>query len=244
MAQIITYPGTGTASLFWCVTDIIGKAAAVSPNASNETGTNVSSSGETVTNLAEINGHPSVSSTPLLKKAVSDQSIFIYGTKKETTGLCARYSYNIAYKIKDHITTKSSGPIIISTLVRSGGNADEAAHRKAIMNLGIYDQYYLGEFTGKQLKSDTSIIKTTNWQYGDMLNYYAPCCSGISFMHTQIYTGDIWKKGINGDGTPNAAGNSGWSTSAATNYGTSFVYSADNKIYKVYAFKIKKEYLK
>jgi hypothetical protein len=47
-----------------------------------------------------------------------------------------------------------------------------------------------------------------------------------------------------GSGTPNAAGNSGWSTSAATNYGTSFVYSADNKIYKVYAFKIKKEYLK
>ena len=56
MAQIITYPGTGTASLFWCVTDIIGKAAAVSPNASGETGTNVNSSGETVTNLAEING--------------------------------------------------------------------------------------------------------------------------------------------------------------------------------------------
>jgi hypothetical protein len=37
MAQIITYPGTGTASLFWCVTDIIGKAAAVSPNANGET---------------------------------------------------------------------------------------------------------------------------------------------------------------------------------------------------------------
>jgi hypothetical protein len=37
MAKIITYPGSGATSLFWCVTDIIGKAVAVSPNAASET---------------------------------------------------------------------------------------------------------------------------------------------------------------------------------------------------------------
>jgi hypothetical protein len=33
MAKIMTYPGSDNTSMFWCVTDIIGKAAAVSPNA-------------------------------------------------------------------------------------------------------------------------------------------------------------------------------------------------------------------
>jgi GH24 family phage-related lysozyme (muramidase) len=36
MAKIMTYPGSGGTSIFWCVTDIIGKAAAVSPNKNSE----------------------------------------------------------------------------------------------------------------------------------------------------------------------------------------------------------------
>jgi hypothetical protein len=62
-------------------------------------------------------------------------------------------------------------------------------------------------------------------------------------MHSQIYTGDIWTKGINGKGKKNAAGNSGWTTSGATNYGAQFVYESSSMVFKVFAFQIKKEYL-
>jgi len=253
MASIIEYAGSDNKSLHWCVTDIIGKGVASLPpptlpvpngggNGNNENG-NGGGSGNGEGNTTGLNNHPSVSNTPLLKKAVVDQSQYVFKTFGETTGLCAQYSYNIAYKVKQHIETNSSVPIP-HPKVSSGGNADQDAHRQAIKKLGLYDEYYVGEFTGTQLKSPSGPIKSRSWNYGDILNYYAPCCSGTSYMHTQIYTGDIWEKGINGRGAKNATRNSGWSTSGKTNYGTYFVYSGDNKVYKIYAYKVKAQYLK
>jgi hypothetical protein len=63
-------------------------------------------------------------------------------------------------------------------------------------------------------------------------------------MHSQIYTGEIFKAGINGAGVKNASANSGWTTSAKTNYRSKFVYKSSNMLFKVYAYKIKPEYLK
>jgi hypothetical protein len=196
--------------------------------------------GDEAGNLTGLNSHPSVSNTPLLKKAVLDQSTYVFDQNGEAQGACARYSYNIAYKIKEHIDSQSSGPIKYGKLVSSGGNADQDGHRAAIKKLGIYDEYYMGEFTGDKLKSESGPIKSSSWNYGDILNYYAPCCSGTSYMHTQIYTGDIWQKGIGANGNQN----SGWTTSGKTNYGTFFVYPGDSKVYKIYAYKIKAKYLK
>ena len=41
----------------------------------------------------------------------------------------------------------------------------------------------------------------------------------------------------------NACGNSGWTTSTATNYGASFVYGDNSSMYNVTVFKVKKAYL-
>lgn len=208
----------------------------------NEVGGDGGGGGGGAGNLTGLNSHPSVSNTPLLKKAVLDQSTYIFDQNGEDEGKCARYSYNIAYKLKEHLDSQSPGPIKYGKLVGSGGNADQDGHRATIKKLGIYDEYYVGEFTIKELASPNSIIETTSWNYGDILNYYAPCCSGTSYMHTQIYTGDIWQKGIGANGNRNSE----WTTSGKTNYGFKFVYpgSSPTMVFKVYAYRVKAEYLK
>lgn len=188
-----------------------------------------------------------ITSTPLLRNAVRDQSFYAFqklsakGQIGERPNLCAGFSFNIAYKLKAHIESKSTKAV--SWTYTGSGNANVQAHRDAIANLGIYEPKYLGKFTGAQLKANNSIIKTTQWNYGDILNYYAPKYSGPHNMHSQIYTGDIWKKGIDGDGKKNATNNSGWTTSGATNYGAQFVYGPSLMMFEVFAFQIKKEYL-
>ena len=191
-----------------------------------------------------LNDSPSVSNTPLLKKAVSDQSSWAFtnlhssqGKTGEQKGWCAGFSFNIASTLKEHINSKSQAPF--SWKYRSSGNANSNSHREAIRKLGIYKEYYLGKISASDLKSkDSEVFSKTGWNYGDLVNYF----SGGMY-HTQIYTGDIWTKGMNNKGTKNAAGNSGWSTSTKTNYGAKFVYPSSNKKFDVYVYKIKPEYL-
>ena len=195
-----------------------------------------------------------VSTTSLLKNAVRDQSTYAYskgtyapmkGLKTPTgfgeiPGRCAGYTYNIAYKLKDHISSKSNKAI--QWTYAGADNANSNGHRQNIVNLGIYDVYYLGDYKSSDLKN--GFVSKFKWNYGDILNYYAPGFSPDHNMHSQIYTGDIWKTGINGKGVPNASNSQGWSTSGATNYGAQFVYNPSNLVFKVYAFKVKTEYLK
>lgn len=54
MAKIMSYAGSGTTSMFWCVTDIIGKAAATSPNVDKE---GISSNNTPVTPIS-VKGNP------------------------------------------------------------------------------------------------------------------------------------------------------------------------------------------
>jgi hypothetical protein len=200
--------------------------------------------------IDQLNSDPSISNTPLLKKAVSDQSIYMFtkvgyngGAPGERTGVCAGYTFNIAQNLKEHIDKESSQSIPIT--YKSSGAANSNAHRSAIDNLGLYKRRYLGSFTAEQLRNSDSIINTTKWNYGDILNYYSPGNSGGTNMHSQIYTGDIWQKSVYVDQNDitQTRGNSGWTTSVATNYGGKFIYKG-NKVFKVYAFKVKDEYLK
>jgi hypothetical protein len=200
--------------------------------------------------IDQLNSDPSISNTPLLKKAVRDQSIYMFtkvpynGRIGEITGICAGYTFNIAQNLKQHIDKKSSQAIPIT--YKSSGAANSNIHRNAIDNLGLYKRRYLGSFTAEQLKSPNNIINTTKWNYGDILNYYSPGNSGNTNMHSQIYTGDIWQKSVYKDnnGKTQTPGNSGWTTSVATNYGGTFIYSSSNTVFEVYAFKVKDEYLK
>ena len=193
--------------------------------------------------LDQLNNSPSPTSTPLLRQAVRDQAVYAF-TKLvtrnkigERVGLCAGFSFNIAYRLKRYLDTSSTKAIPWEWA--GSGNADDDKHRTAIDALGIYDRINLGTFTGESLKSSKSFLKTTSWNYGDLVNYF----SGDNF-HTQIYTGDIFTTGMNGKNVKNASGNSGWTTSTATNYGTSFVYGASSRVYEVFVFKLKKQYLK
>jgi hypothetical protein len=194
------------------------------------------------TSITPTNIPPPASSTPLLTKAVTDQSQYVFNTRGESLGKCANYSYNIAYKIKEHITNRSNQAIPFtggtgrgSANVSSGGNADTNEHRKAINNLGLYDEYYLGTYTPTQLRQ---WVANQKFNYGDILNYYAPGHSGRTNMHTQIYTGTIFSRGIKTNGI---AGNSGWSTSTKTNYGSSVIYN-NNLSFKVYYYQVKQQY--
>jgi hypothetical protein len=197
----------------------------------------------TTTNvITPTNIPPPASNTPLLTKAVTDQSQYVFNSRGEALGLCANYTYNIAYKIKEHIDTNSQQAIPFSggtgrgtANVPSGGNANTNSHRQAINRLGLYDEYYIGEYTPKQLRQWAS---SRTFNYGDILNYYAPGQSGPHNMHSQIYTGTLFRSGKARSGT---AGNSGWTTSVKTNYGGTVIYN-NNYLFKVYYYQVKPDY--
>ena len=190
--------------------------------------------------------------TQILKLAVKTQSNFVFDKLKTPKGVgennvyCAGYTYNIAYKLKEFINKYSSNPSTsaspISFTYQPAGDANSNDHRAKIKNLGIYDEYYLGTYSAATLKRLS--FSNVKWNYGDILNYYAPGSSPPHNMHSQIYTGDIFNSGINGKGIKNSSPNSGWTTSSKTNYGGKFIYSSSDIIFKVYAYKIKPEYLK
>ena len=191
-------------------------------------------------------------STSILKLAVKTQSNFVFDKLKtpkgvgEVTGYCAGYTYNIAYKLKEfidkYVANPSSSPSPINFSFQPAGDANSNDHRAKIKNLGIYDEYYLGTYSAAKLKNLS--FSNVKWNYGDILNYYAPGASPPHNMHSQIYTGDTFTSGMNGRGIKNASPNSGWTTSTKTNYGGKFIYSASTTMFKVYAYKIKPEYLK
>jgi len=166
--------------------------------------------------------------TPRLRKAVLDQSSFVYNKFGENTGNCGKYTYSIAKYLKKYLDNNSNKAIPVDTIGGSGGNTNLDSFRAGIIALGIYDQVYLGSFTASTLKA--GYFGTLKWNYGDILNYYSPGNSPGHNMHAQIYTGDIWSS-------------TKWSTDRKNNYGSSFIYKSDNKVFNVYAFKVKKQYL-
>jgi hypothetical protein len=192
--------------------------------------------------ITPTNIPPPASNTPLLTKAVTDQSQYVFNSRGEALGLCANYTFNIAYKVKEHIDTRSNQAIPFSggigrgtANIPSGGNANTNSHRQAINRLGLYDEYYIGEYTPSQLKQWAS---SQTFNYGDILNYYAPGQSGPHNMHSQIYTGTLFRSGKSRSGT---AGNSGWTTSVKTNYGGTVIYNNNNP-FKVYYYQVKPTY--
>jgi hypothetical protein len=198
----------------------------------------------------------SVTSTPLLRKAVLDQADYIFTPKGgandpkpkdyqsptgEISGLCAGFTYNIALKIKEHINKKSN--TYIKQNWTSGGHAYLALHLNNIENLGIYDKYYIGRKSKSEIEK---YINSQTWNYGDIINYHSVTNEPVKNYHTQIYTGDIYQSSnylIRGKNQFKTAPKSGWSTSNKTNYGTSFVYKSPGP-FEFYVFKIKNEYLK
>ena len=179
---------------------------------------------------------------PTLKQAVKDQANYFFGNFGESK-LCARYAYNIAYNLKKYITTNSTKAI--PQTIQYSANADQLAWRTAVNRLDFYEQVDLGYMNLTQLKAWTD---SSTFNYGDILNYYAPGHSGETNMHAQIYTGDIFSLGKSYDEikkglATSSRGNSGWSSSTKTNYGKKIVYD-NSYTFKVFYFKVKSQYIK
>ena len=182
----------------------------------------------------------------------SSTAIAARANSAEISGLCAGYSYNGILKLKDHIDTKSTKPI--SWTWKGSGNAYANAHLDKIQatNGGnFYTKTYAGFMSVKDARV---LMKDTTWNYGDVVNYrlFQNKSGGKEGgFHTQVYTGDIFNKSnywnLKGK-RDKKNGNSEWSTSVATNYGSSWVYGPNSYGggdggYHIYVFKVNKEYL-
>ena len=128
--------------------------------------------------------------------------------------LCARYTYNLAFKYIKSLLNQTSPD---ETLTPSGGNANDNIYWSNLTKLG-YTQIVLGENLTKE--EAISLINGLQYNVGDVVSYKANLTGGagtpeasFTYGHTQIYTGT----GI----SP-----SGWASSKPTNYGTSFVYNS------------------
>lgn len=231
------------------------KTVEVSPQTVSSTGGSTTTTSPQPTSTYSPGTYTPSGDTPLLKKAVFDQSEYMfdpktspstYKEKGEISGLCAGFSYNIAFKLKEHIDKKSN--TAIPWTYTSSGNAYNTSHLNAIANLGggaFYDKYYIGNKTRDEI---LDYLAKESWNYGDVVNYHTKTDADTGKYHTQIYTGDIYSKSRYWSRSKGIfkeqSGNSGWSTSNKTNYGTNFVYrSRGNVSYEFYVFKIKKEYL-
>ena len=135
----------------------------------------------------------------------------VFGRDGATSGMCSRWSYNLAVNYVEYLKGRS---LKAGQQLASGGNANQnLQYFNNLVKLG-YSQTKVGTNINRA-ELNNKIISTT-FGYGDVIVYYANDGSGThrQYGHTQIYVGDI--------------NSSGWSTSTKTNYGTSFVYRNRN----------------
>jgi hypothetical protein len=134
----------------------------------------------------------------------------VFGRDGEKSGLCARYSYNLALNYCRGLKPTNNIPGIA---IAAGGNAKQNNEFwKNLVKLG-YTQSKVGQNLSKSRIIE--IINTTSWGSGDIIVYYAndgdTSASHVKYGHAQIYVGNL---------TP-----SKWSTSVKNNYGGSFIYN-------------------
>ena len=181
--------------------------------------------------------------TPTLRQAVKDQADYFFGSVGQGS-LCARWTYNIAYNLKKYMDTNSTQAIPLPTprnqRYLSSANADQQQWRDLVNKLDFYDLVEIGggNMTLPDLKK---WINNSTFNYGDILNYYAPGHSGRTHMHAQIYTGDIYNNSVK------------WTSSTKANYGVKIPYGGPSDLsinptvntwtWKVYYFKVKDKYV-
>jgi len=139
----------------------------------------------------------------------------VFARDGAVSGMCAQWTYNLAVNYIEYLEGRSiSGPKL-----KAGGNANNNnEYYNNLTKLG-YTKTISRGLTKDQLQNSIN-NPSSPWGYGDVVAYYAndkPASGAIThwqYGHTQIYVGTI--------------NSSKWSTSTATNYGTSFVYAGRN----------------
>ena len=127
--------------------------------------------------------------------------------------LCSRYTYTHAYNYVKSLQNRSK-ELKSGGQIAAGGNANQSSYWNNLVKLG-YTQTKIG--TGISKNEIVNLINTTQYNYGDVLVYWAtdnPSDKGASqYGHTQIYVGNT----INGVT---------WASDRYTNYSnSSFVYN-------------------
>lgn len=135
----------------------------------------------------------------------------VFARDGEKSGLCARYSYNLALNYCRALKPTANIP---GLTLAAGGNAKQNNDFwKNLVKLG-YTQSKVGQNLPKSRVIE--LINTTSWSPGDIIVYYAndgdPADSHVKFGHAQVYVGNL---------TP-----SKWATSVKNNYGGSFIYNS------------------
>ncbi len=139
----------------------------------------------------------------------------VFSQQGEKSGMCSRWSYNLAL---NYCRALKENPSIPGRQVAAGGNANQnKQYFKNLVKLG-YTQYKVGTNISKKECQKLINNPSSPWGYGDVIVYYAndgdPSASHRKYGHTQIYVGSLVR--------------SKWSTSTKSNYGSSFVYGSRN----------------
>tara|TARA_R110002012_G_scaffold47454_3_gene124381 strand:- start:8097 stop:11024 length:2928 start_codon:yes stop_codon:yes gene_type:complete len=144
---------------------------------------------------------------------------YVFSRDGEISGMCARYSYNLALNYMRYL--RSNAPE--KRQLAAGGNANNnQEYYNNLTALGYTKTQSV--VTKTQLLND---LATRTWGYGDVVAYY--CNNGptqeshVKYGHTQVYVGTI--------------NSVGWTTSTRTNYNTDFPYRSrvgDNWTYLIF----------
>tara|TARA_R110001592_G_scaffold49105_5_gene153546 strand:- start:569 stop:3769 length:3201 start_codon:yes stop_codon:yes gene_type:complete len=146
-------------------------------------------------------------------EAIKESFNEVFSKQGEKSGMCSRWSYNLAL---NYCRSLKSNPSIPGRQLPAGGNANQnLQYFRNLIKLG-YTQTKAGSNISKN--KCISLVKNTQWGYGDVIVYYAtegnPSQSHVRYGHTQIYVGNL--------------SSSAWSTSKKTNYGGGFIYKTRN----------------
>lgn len=175
----------------------------------------------------------------LIKKATD----YNYKGKKETSGLCAKWTFNHAHNYVN-LLRGNLGAISYDASLAAGGNANDESYHKNLISLG-YTQVDKGIISKEDLINE---LNAGNYGIGDIVVYWAidesldaNAFNGYKengnkkyinahkrFGHTQIFTGGLHTAG---------QGKFNWATDDQDNFGCNFVYaSRQGKSYRYKVF--------
>lgn len=139
-------------------------------------------------------------------------------SRGDSTGRCARYTYNTA---KNYIAALNNKKITQGANISAGGNANGQGYFKSLQNLGY--KYTSGG--SNMSKAELMKLLAQDYDIGDVVAYWSTdgpvSDSNRKYGHTQIFTG----------GLHNKSNGYKWTTDSLNNYRKAFVYktkSANN----------------
>jgi hypothetical protein len=144
------------------------------------------------------------------KKAMDGSFDYVFREMGEEKGMCARWTYNLAYNYIANLRGTPNRKINIP----AGGNAKQENYFLNLVELNGYQRQNVAFNLNKQ--ELRNLISTTVWELGDIIVYYANDGDGSHrvYGHTQIYVG--------------GKSSSKWASSVRNNYGSSFIYNNRN----------------